>query len=176
MNWIQQLFRRRRIYNDLSEEIREHLDERIEELVASGMSRDEATNAARREFGNATLLEERGREAWQWRALETTLRDVRYALRQLRRNPGYPLTVLLTLTFAIGLNTAVFSVVNALLLRPLPYSEPERLASLNTHRDGVNPAGKSVSDDENSVDGEMGELGRENEPAVTGAADSPIGG
>ncbi len=176
MNWIQQLFRRRRIYNDLSEEIREHLDERIEELVASGMSRDEATNAARREFGNATLLEERGREAWQWRALETTLRDVRYALRQLRRNPGYPLTVLLTLTFAIGLNTAVFSVVNALLLRPLPYSEPERLASLNTHRDGVNPAGKSVSDDENSVDGEMWELVRDNVPAVTAAAYSLIGG
>jgi predicted permease len=176
MSWIQQLFRRRRIYNDLSEEIREHLDEKIEELVASGMSRDEASAAARREFGNATLLEEHGREAWQWRALETTLRDVRYALRQLRRNPGYPLTVLLTLTFAIGLNTAVFSVVNALLLRPLPYSEPERLASLNTHRDGVNQAGKSVSDDENSVDGEMWEMVRDNVPAVNAAADSLIGG
>jgi putative ABC transport system permease protein len=176
MNWIQQLFRRRRIYSDLSEEIREHLDEKIDELVASGMTRDDASAAARREFGNPTLLEERGREAWQWRALETTLRDIRYALRQLRRNPGYPLTVLLTLTFAIGLNTAVFSVVNALLLRPLPYAQPDRLASLNTHRDGLTSAGKSVSDDEDSVDGETWELVRDNVPAVTAAVYSLTGG
>src|SRR5258708_35927827 len=96
---------RRRMYSDLSAEIQEHLDEKIEELVASGMTRDEATAAARREFGNATLMEEHGRETWQWRTVESTLRDVKYALRQLRRSPGYPAIILLTLTFAIGLNT-----------------------------------------------------------------------
>ncbi len=66
MKWINQLFSRRRLYSDLSQEIREHLKEKIDELMASGMSREEATHAARREFGNATLIEERGREVWRW--------------------------------------------------------------------------------------------------------------
>ena len=77
MNWIKQLFSRRRLYSDLSAEIQEHLAEKVDELVASGMSREEATTAARREFGNVLLLEERSREVWQWPSLENIFMDVR---------------------------------------------------------------------------------------------------
>ncbi|MEX2262610.1 MAG: ABC transporter permease [Bryobacteraceae bacterium] len=128
MNWIKQIFARRRLYSDLSEEIRQHLDEKIDELVQQGLSRDEATAAARREFGNVTSLEERGREAWQWRSLESLFFDIRYALRQLRRQPSFTLVAVLILGIGIGANTAVFSVVDKLLFEPLPFRAPERLA------------------------------------------------
>src|SRR5258708_12549908 len=95
---------RRRMYSDLSAEIQEHLDEKIEELVASGMTRDEATAAARREFGNATLMEENGRETWQWRTVESTFRDVKYALRQLLPSPDYPPIIPPPLPLPIPLN------------------------------------------------------------------------
>src|SRR2546430_13340067 len=82
--WLKQLFSRRRLYGELSEEIREHLEKKIEELVARGMSRKEATYAARREFGNVTLTEEDSRDVWRWPSVEEFLADIRYGLRALR--------------------------------------------------------------------------------------------
>ncbi len=159
MNWIKRLFTRRRLYSDLSQEINEHLEQKVEELVANGMSREEAVSVARREFGNVTLVEEYGRTVWQWQTLEYILRDARYAVRQLRRNPGFTFTVVLTLSIAVGANTAVFSMVNAMLLRPLPYPQPDRLASLMAHYAG-SKAGQIVIDDDNSQDGETWDLVR----------------
>ncbi len=170
MSWITQLFSRRRLYDDLSAEMQEHLNEKIDDLVAGGMSREEATYAARREFGNPTLLEEQGRRVWKWQTVESILFDIKYALRQLRRNPGYTLTVLLTLAFAIGVNTAVFSMVNALLLRPLPYPEPEKIGALALHADGVGRSGKAFAEDDNSHDGETFETVRDRIPTVIAAA------
>lgn len=128
MNWIQQLYSRRRLNGDLAEEIRQHMEEKVEELMAGGISRKEAELAARRAFGNATSLEEQGREVWRWSALEDFLTDVRFALRQLRKSPSFTVACILTLALGIGANTVVFSVVDAVVLRPLPFAEPERLA------------------------------------------------
>jgi len=164
MNWLKQFVSRRREYRNLSDEMAEHLQEKVEELMSDGMSQEDASAAARRQFGNALLLEEHGREVWQWAMFDAVLRDLKYAFRQLRRNPGFTVTVLLTLSVAIGANTAVFSMVNALLVRPLPYSEPERLASLMR-----NYASSGTFDAEDGQNGETWELVRDNVPAVQAA-------
>jgi putative ABC transport system permease protein len=130
MSWLRQLFLRRRIYSDLSAEIHEHLDERIEELVAEGMLRKDAAAAARREFGNVTLIARDSREVWGWRSIENFMVDVRYGLRSLRRSPGFTMLVVLTLALGIGANSAIFSVINAVLLRPLPFPNASQLADL----------------------------------------------
>jgi predicted permease len=130
MSWLRQLLSRRRIYSDLSAEIQGHLDEKTDELVAAGMPKQEAREAARREFGNSTLLEENGREVWRSARLEDFFRDLRFGVRMLRKNPGFAASVVLTLALGIGANTAVFSVIDAALLRPLPYPQPERIVSL----------------------------------------------
>jgi predicted permease len=171
MNWLQQLVSRRREYSNVSDEIAEHLQEKVEELMSAGMPRQDAEAAARRQFGNALLIEEHSREVWHWAIFDSVLRDLRYAFRQLRRNPGFTLTVLLTLSVAIGANTAVFSMVNALLLRPLPYPQPEHLGSLVSHYEGIfGSTGKATSEDDNSSDGETWELVRDNVPAVIAGA------
>jgi len=130
MNWIPNFFRRRKLYNDLSEEIRLHIEERAEQLMSEGMSREEAQRKARMAFGNRTLLEERSREVWQWPTLESIVADVRLALRQLRRSPGFTMAAILTLALAIGANAVVFSVMNAFLLRPLNVPDAQSLYSL----------------------------------------------
>ena len=130
MKWLTQLFSRRRRYDDLSVSIQEHLEEKIEELMEDGLSREEATRRARREFGNVTLTEERSREAWQWPTLESIWADVRYAFRRLAKAPGFAATVILTLAIAIGANTAVFSVVNSVLIKPLQYPKSESLVGV----------------------------------------------
>ena len=124
MGWLKQILSRRRRYDELAESIREHLEGTIEDLMEAGLSREEATHAAHREFGNVMLIEERSREVWQWPRLESAWRDGKYAVRQLRRNSGFTATVVLTLGLSIGANTAIFSIVNALLLRNLPYAHP----------------------------------------------------
>ena len=135
MKWP--IFSRHRRYDDISVSIQEHIDERIDELVEEGMPRVQAERTARREFGNATLLEERSREVWQWQRVESLLVDLKHIGRRLRRSPGFAITVVLTLAIGIGANTAVFSVLNSVLLRPLPYPEPERLVSLHLNAPGA---------------------------------------
>src|SRR5277367_736074 len=140
MDWIPQIFRRRKIYSDLSEEIRLHIEERSEQLVREGMSPKQAAQRARLAFGDRRLLEERGREVWQWPTLESIVADVRFSLRQLRKSPGFTTAAVSTLALAIGANAVVFGLMDGMVLRPLNVPQSESL--YGTHY-GDNPAWQS---------------------------------
>ncbi len=121
---------RRGLDDDLSDEMQAHLDLMTSENLERGMSDDEARASARRAFGNLTRTQENARQAWQFPRFETILQDVRYGLRGIRRLPSFSLVVILTLALGIGANTAIFSVVYSVLLKPLPYPHGERLVWL----------------------------------------------
>lgn len=131
MTWLKQVFARRQMYEDLSQEIALHLEQKTAELVAAGTPPAEAERQARREFGNVTLIEERGREAWQWPTLESICTDVGLALRQLRKQPVTAVIIVLTFGLGIGASTATFSVANAFLFSPLGLPHSESLVMLN---------------------------------------------
>jgi putative ABC transport system permease protein len=138
MTWLKQLFSRRRLCNDLSEEIRSHLDEKIDGLVAAGMPRKEATAAARREFGSLILAEEDSRTVWRWPSLEDFFMDIRYGVRMLRQSPAFTIVAVLTLALGIGANTAIFSVVEGVLVKPLPFPKQDQLLMLwEKDKDGL---------------------------------------
>lgn len=121
------MFWRKRRQSDFAEEIEAHLALEVDRLRAEGLSQEEAEAAARREFGNVAQAEERFYEAGRWLWLEHLKRDLFYAIRVLSRSPGFTLVAVLSLALGIGVNALVFSVVNALVLRPLPIDHPEQV-------------------------------------------------
>jgi predicted permease len=125
------LFRRRQMERDMADELEFHRSMLREKWIRNGMSQGEAEKAARRSFGNIALWHERLRELWQFHALEDFLRDVTFSARLLRKSPGFTTVALLTLALGIGVNTAIFSLMNGLLLRPLPVPHADQLAVLH---------------------------------------------
>jgi putative ABC transport system permease protein len=124
-------WRRRAQDSELAEEIRQHLDEAIDAFVAQGLTRADAEAAARRSFGNVTLIEERSRDVWRRRWLVDAWADLRFGARQLRRAPSFAAAAIVTLALGIAATTAIFSIANAALLNPLPYPHGDRLVSIN---------------------------------------------
>jgi putative ABC transport system permease protein len=161
------MFGRKRKASDFNAEIEAHIQLESERLREQGVSEAEARAAARRAFGNVMQVEERFYEAHRWLGWDHLLQDIRFGLRMLARNPGFTVTVVLTLALSIGANTAIFSVVNALLLKSLPYAHPERLGAIYART-----TGPDSYDMRRNIDGEQWELLRDNVPSLLAAVSS----
>src|SRR5262245_20269495 len=170
-SYLRNLFLARRVEADLDEEVRAHLEMLVEENVSAGMTAEEARREALMELGGVDQVKERVHEVRAGHALETFLQDFRFGVRMLLKSPGFTLTVILTLALSVGANTAVFSLVNALLLKNLPYAHPERMGTIYTRITGPTP-----SDELHNLNGEQWELLRDQVPAlVSGLSGSTTG-
>jgi len=133
---IRMLLRRGRESRRLDAELRYHLDRQTAENIAAGMSAEDARRAALRAFGNPTLLREQSRESWSWNGVESLVRDLRYGLRTLLRTPGFSVIAALVMALGIGACFALFTVVRGVLLKPLPFKNPDQLLMIYEHGSG----------------------------------------
>jgi putative ABC transport system permease protein len=148
---LSSIFRRQAAESDLQRELQSHLDLETAEQHESGLPADQAYYAARRAFGNPTLVTEDVRESWSLAWLENFFRDLRYGARSLLKSPGFSAVAVLTLALGIGANTAIFSAIDVLMLRPLPFSSPDQLVRIYSIKTGIadtfgNPDGPSAPD------------------------------
>src|ERR1700744_1711053 len=127
------LFRRERETARLNDELQFHLEQQVSENIAKGMSPAEARSAALRKFGNPALLRDQARSTWSWNWVETGVRDVRYGVRALARSPGFALIAILVMALGIGATTSLFTIVRAVLLKPLPFRDPNNLVMVYEH-------------------------------------------
>ncbi len=145
MNWLAEfarrvgmLFRGRKFDREMEEEMRLHLELREREHAGNGLSAAEAHMAARKHFGNALALREASHDSWGWVWLEHLLQDLRFAFRMFAKTPGFTATVVLTLALGIGANTAIFSMIDSILLRPLPIEKPSQVVVIQENLPKLN--------------------------------------